>query len=78
MTDLERLKMIEETVREIEQSYYRIWVRACLRSGEESIRAMTLKSEWTSMLSARMLFDNDAHLLRMHDIYCTKEDENHV
>lgn len=29
--------------------------------------------EWTSMMSARMLFDNDAHLLRMHDIYCGKE-----
>ena len=73
MTDSKRLKMIKETVREIEQSYYRIWVRACLESGEESIRAVTLKSEWMGMVSARLLFDNDEHLLRMHDIYWGKE-----
>lgn len=73
MTNNKRLKIIEETVREIEQSYYRIWVQACLQDGEESIRAQKLKSEWLGMVSARLLFDNDEHLLRMHNIYCTKE-----
>ena len=74
MTDNERLKMIEETVREIENSYYRIYVQACLRSGEESERANMLRSEWTVMTTVRLLFDNDEHLLRIHKLYCVKEE----
>ena len=66
MTDNERLKMIEETVREIENSYYRIYVQACLRSGGES--------EWTAMKTVRLLFDSDEHLLRIHKLYCVKEE----
>lgn len=73
MTDNKRLKMIEETVREFEQSYYRIWLKACSDFGEESIRALMIKAKWSGILSARMMFDDYEHLLRMHDFYCKKE-----
>lgn len=73
MTDIQRLKIIEETVRAIEQSYYRIYVRACLASGEESDRAKMLRSEWDALLTIRLLFDSEKHLVRMHDICYRKE-----